>query len=87
MSPLNLANRVYETTTTVSTGPYLMNGAVTGYRTWADAFPGPGVTEEVPYIAYDPSGAFEIGVGTWDPATNSLSRDTIKDSSTGSIID
>ena len=79
------ANRVYETTTTSGTGPYDLNGAATGYQTFVSGI-GDGNTC---YYCVTDGTDWEVGLGTvTDAATDTLSRDTISESSNaGAAVD
>jgi hypothetical protein len=80
------ADFVEETTTTTGTGTLSLAGAVTGNRTFVS---GIGDGNTCTYALRDANGtAWEVGVGTvTDAATDTLSRDTVIASSTGSKID
>lgn len=79
---------VLETSTTTGTGALTLAGAVTGYR----AFSAVCATNDTVYYfiqAIDgsgvPTGDWETGLGTYS-ASNTLTRTTVLDSSTGSAI-
>ena len=74
---LVLKDRVQETSTTEGTGPFTLNGAVTGFSSFSVI--GNGNTT---YYAITTSGSeFEIGIGTYTSSGTSLSRDTVLASS------
>ena len=81
---LVLADRVQETTTTTGTGSVTLDGAVTGYQTFAVI--GNGNTTF--YTIADQGGAnWEVGIGTYSTTGPSLSRDTVLASSnSGSLV-
>ena len=83
--PLIHADFVEETTTTTGTGTLSLAGATTGNRTFVS---GIGDGNTCTYAIRDANGtAWEVGVGTvTDAATDTLSRDTVIASSTGSKI-
>lgn len=77
---LAVADRVREQTTTTGTGTLNLDGAVTGFQGFVD---GIGDTNTCHYCITD-GVAWEIGIGTiTDAAPDTLSRDTVIDSSTG----
>ena len=78
-----LKNRVRETTATTGTGDITLSGAVARYRSFASAGLSAGAL--VPYLIEVPSGAWEIGTGTYT-ATGTLQRTTVEDTSTGSVL-
>ena len=78
-----LKNRVRETTATTGTGDITPSGAVARYRSFASSGLTAGVL--VPYLIEVPSGAWEIGNGTYT-ATGTIQRTTVEDSSTGSVL-
>lgn len=81
-------DRVYETSTSTGTGAIALNGAVTGFRNFADTV---GVGNAVTYCieAVDangvPSGQWEITDGTLT-GSSQLSRGTLRSSSTGARV-
>jgi hypothetical protein len=82
---LVLADRVRETTTTTGTGSVTLGGAYTGFQTFSAAI---GNTNTTYYtIANVVSGEWEVGIGTYGSAGNTLSRDTVLSSSNaGSLV-
>ena len=82
---LVLADRVRETTTTTGTGSVTLGGAYTGFQTFSAAI---GNTNTTYYtIANVVSGEWEVGIGTYGSAGNTLSRDTVLASSnSGSLV-
>ena len=82
---LVLADRVKESTTTTGTGAISLAGAAVGFQTFSTAV---GNTNTCYYTIADQSGAdWEVGIGTYTSAGNTLSRDTIISSSnTGSLV-
>jgi len=77
---LVLADRVREGTNTAGTGTVTLTGAVTGFASFADQI-GNGNTT---YYTITDGTNWEVGVGTYNAGT--LSRDTVLDSSTGSLV-
>lgn len=81
--PLVLPDRVLETSTTTGTGTYTLAGAVTGFQSFAAV--GNGNTCQ--YVAYEvdgngnPSGGWEVGLGTYTASGTTLARTTIYASS------
>lgn len=84
-----LPDRVMETTTTTGAGTLTLDGAVSGYRTFAAV--GNGNTTRYVIEAVDaggtPTGEWETGIGTYTSSGTTLSRDTIQASSnSGSAV-
>jgi hypothetical protein len=77
---LVLADRVREGTNTAGTGTVTLTGAVTGFASFASQI-GNGNTT---YYTITDGTNWEVGVGTYN--ANTLSRDTLIDSSTGSLV-
>lgn len=73
---LVLKDRVKETTTTTSTGPYTLAGAVTGFQSFSVI--GNGNTT---YYTVTDGTDWEVGIGTYTASGTTLSRDTILESS------
>lgn len=82
---LKVNDRVKETTTTTGTGTLNLGGAATNFQTFVS---GIGDGNKTFYaIVDDTNNAWEVGIGTvTDAATDTLSRDTILSSSTGSAV-
>jgi hypothetical protein len=82
---LVLADRVRETTTTTGTGSVTLAGAYTGFQTFSA---GVGNSNSTYYtIANVVSGEWEVGIGTYTSAGNTLSRTTVLSSSnSGSLV-
>jgi hypothetical protein len=78
--PLILADRVRETTTTTGQGTVTLDGAVTGFQTFAAI--GNGNTTYYT-IAGQGTSEWEVGVGTYTSSGTTLSRDTVLASSAG----
>ncbi len=75
---LVLQDRVKETTTTVGTGTFTLNGTSTGFVPFSVI----GNGNETYYTAVDnTTGAWEVGIGTYN--TGTLTRDTVLASSDG----
>ena len=78
--------RAFETSTTVGTGTYALDGAPYGFQTFVGAG---GATKQVYYLAEDvdiaaQTGKWEFGIGTvTDSAPDTLTRDTVLASSEG----
>ena len=73
-----LADRVKETTTTTGTSSVVLGGTIDASKTFSAAI---GDGNSTYYCIESPDGNFEVGIGTYTSATNSLSRDTIISSS------
>ena len=82
---LVLADRVKESTTTTGTGAISLAGAAVGFQTFSTAI---GNANICYYTVADQSGVdWEVGIGTYTSAGNTLSRDTvISSSNTGSLV-
>lgn len=80
---LVLADRVQETTNAAGTGTITLQGAVTGYQTFAAI----GNGNQTYYTITDSTtGAnWEVGIGTYTLSGTTLSRDTVLASSAGSL--
>jgi hypothetical protein len=79
------ADLVEETTATTGTGTLSLAGATTSNRTFVA---GIGDGNECGYAIKSSTGQYEIGIGTiTDGSPDTLSRDTLKASSTGSKLD
>lgn len=78
--PLVLADRVKETTTTVGTGTVTLDGAATGFQSFAVI--GNGNTTYYT-IAGQGTSEWEVGIGTYTSSGTTLSRDTVLASSAG----
>ena len=78
------ADRVKETSTSTSTGNFTLDGAPTGFRTFASVC---AVNDTVFYVIDSDSGSeWETGLGTYS-ATNTLTRTTVHASSnSGSLV-
>jgi phosphotransferase system HPr-like phosphotransfer protein len=82
---LVLADRVRETTTTVGTGSVTLAGALTGYQTFSAAVGNSNTTYYV--IAGQGTSEWEVGIGTYASAGNTLARTTVLASSNaGSLV-
>jgi hypothetical protein len=81
---LVLADRVKETTTTTGTGTLTLDGAATGFQSFAAV----GNTNTTYYcIAGQASNEWEVGIGTYTSSGTTLSRDTVLASSnSGSLV-
>lgn len=73
-----LADRVQCSTATTGTGTVTLGAATPGHRTFAAAF---AAARTVSYVIVDGT-AWETGRGTYDPATNALTRELLTASST-----
>ena len=82
--PLVLKDRVRETTTTTGTGAITLAGPFSGFQPFSTI--GNGNTTF--YAISDPNtGAWEVGIGTYTLSGNTLSRDTVLESSnSGSLV-
>ena len=74
---LVLADRVQQTGTANTTVSFTLSGSVTGFQSFAVI--GNGNTTY--YSAFDPSGSWEVGVGTYSTTGPTLTRTTIISSS------
>ena len=74
---LVISDRVKETTTTTGTGTVVLGGALGGFQTFLSAVGGGNTT----YYVIENDAQWEIGIGTC--ADNTLSRDTVLQSSDG----
>tara|TARA_R110002126_G_scaffold141713_1_gene286844 strand:- start:549 stop:1127 length:579 start_codon:yes stop_codon:yes gene_type:complete len=80
---LVLADRVQETTTTTGTGSVTLDGAVTGFQSFAVV--GNGNTTF--YTIADQGGAnWEVGIGTYSTTGPTLARTTVLSSSNGGSL-
>lgn len=88
MSGLIYADRVAETTLTTGTGPLSLAGAWTGggttggYQTFSTVC----VNGQTVYYAVSDGTNWEVGRGTFNGGTDSLSRDIVLSSSTGGAL-
>jgi hypothetical protein len=82
---LVIADRVRETTTTTGTGAVTLAGAYTSFQTF---LAGVGNANSTYYtIASAATGEWEVGIGTYTSASNTLSRTTVLASSnSGSLV-
>ena len=79
-----LSDRVKETTTTTGTGSVVLGGTIDASTTFSAAI---GNGNSTYYCIESPDGNYEVGIGTYTSASNSLSRDTvISSSNSGSKI-
>lgn len=78
---LVLADRVKETTTTTGTGDISLGGAEANFVAFGTALSDADTTYYA--IVDDVNADFEIGIGTYTAGTDTLSRDTILDSTNG----
>ena len=77
---LVLADRVKETTTTAGTGTITLNGAATGFQSFAVI----GNANTTYYtIAGQTSNEWEVGVGTYTSSGTTLARTTVLSNSSG----
>ena len=82
---LVLADRVLETSTTVGTTTFVLDGATTGFQSFSSGI-GDGNTTYYT-IAFDAANEWEVGIGTYTLSGSTLSRDTILASSnSGSAV-
>ena len=80
---LVLKDRVQETATANTTVSFTMAGAVTGFQSFASI----GNTNTTYYSAFDASGNWEVGIGTYSTTGPTLTRTTIQSSSnSGSAV-
>lgn len=80
------ADRVKEAVSgTPGTGAITLGGASSGCQTWADGF-----SDARPCVvgyAIEDGTAWEVGKGTLNSTGTTLTRDVLRDSSTGSFLD
>ena len=81
---LVLADRVQETSTTAGTGSITLDGAVTGFQSFAAVGDG----NNTYYTIYEQgTNNWEVGIGTYTASGTTLSRDTIiASSNSGAIV-
>jgi len=81
---LVLADRVQETSTTAGTGSITLDGAVTGFQSFAAV----GNGNNTYYTIYEQgTNNWEVGIGTYTASGTTLSRDTIiASSNSGAIV-
>ncbi len=76
--PLILADRVNETSQIIGTGTVTLDGAVTGYQSFAAIGNG---NQTYYTIAHQTLTEWEVGIGTYTSSGTTLSRDTVLSSS------
>ena len=79
-----LADRVQETSTTAGTGSFTLAGAASGFQTFSAGIGNGNTTYYT--ITLQGGSEWEVGIGTYTSAGNTLSRDTVLASSTGSKV-
>ena len=81
---LVLADRVQETSTTAGTGTITLDGAVTGFQSFAAV----GNGNNTYYTIYEQgTNNWEVGIGTYTASGTTLSRDTIiASSNSGAVV-
>ena len=72
---LVLADRVLETSTTVGTTTFVLDGATTGFQSFSSGI-GDGNTTYYT-IAFDAANEWEVGIGTYTLSGSTLSRDIV----------
>lgn len=77
--PLVVADRVQETTNTTGTGTLTLAGASSGFRTFSAGVGNANTT----YYTIVSGSDWEVGLGTYTSSGNTLSRDTVLESSAG----
>lgn len=83
-APVVYDERVKETTaTTGTTSPFVLGGAVSGFEAFTTVFVD---QAQVYYCAFDSSGNWEVGQGTFSVSADTLSRDTVIRSSNGGAL-
>ena len=81
---LVVADRVQETCSSPGTGPATLLGAVAQFRTFSSTI---GNTNNTFYVIADQSGInWEVGIGTYASAGNTLTRTTVLSSSNGGAL-
>ena len=76
---LKLANRVKETSISTGTGSVILRGGFGAFQTFSSAIGNANST----FYTIENETRWEVGIGTYTSATNSLSRDTVLSSSNG----
>ncbi len=76
---IKIADRVKETSLTQGTGTLTLNGAFGGFQSFSSAI-GDGNST---YYAIENESKWEVGIGTYTSSSNTLSRDTVLKSSSG----
>jgi hypothetical protein len=79
------SDRVQETTTTTGTGTVTLAGAVTGYQSFATAFPA-ALTPNIPYTITDSAGNWETGIGTYTLSGTTLTRSVTQSSNANNLV-
>jgi hypothetical protein len=79
-----LADRVQETATTTGTGAVTLAGAVVGFRSFAVGFAGH-LPSTIPYLIVSGNN-WEVGRGTLNSTATTLTRDTVKSSSSAGAL-
>ena len=74
-----ISDRVKESSSSTGTGAIVLGGAYSGFQTFLN---GVGDGKQT-YYTIENSSRWEVGIGTYTQATNSLSRDTVLRSSSG----
>ena len=83
---LVIADRIREVTSTYGTGAIYLGGAVVGFKTFSSVLSNNDTTYYA--VIATAGGAWEVGIGTYVSATNSIGRTTILASSnSNSIVD
>jgi len=77
--PIFGGNFVKETTTTTSTGDYVLGGAVPGFQPFSNVYSD---GDLIPLVVTDNAGEYEIEVGTYNAGPNTISRTHVLDWST-----
>lgn len=81
---LVLTDRVEQTTTTTGTGAVTLSGSIRQRQTFADAL---SMGDEVIYVIEHANGVdWEIGRGAYDATNNTLSRDTVRQSTNADAL-
>jgi hypothetical protein len=84
---LGYNDRVQESTTTSGTGTITLGGAVAGFQAFSTAFPSPvGGSQDVYYTIVDGSNNWEVGIGTYTSGSDTLSRNTVLQSSNSNAL-
>lgn len=79
---LVIADRVRETSTTTGTGDIVLGGAVAGFVSFSSVM----VNTDTTYYCMVGGNSWEVGVGTYSTASNSLSRTVVLASSNGGSL-
>jgi hypothetical protein len=86
---MQIADRVKETTTTTGTGAFALAGAIGGFRAFSAVLANQDTccyTAQAVDTNGNPTGDWEIGIGTYTASGNTLARTVLLASSTGAAV-